>query len=139
MLIDIDHFKLYNDTYGHMEGDECLRTVAATLDSIVSRPGDLVARYGGEEFVIILPNTSEQGLKEIAEKILVNIAALNIPHSASKTSNRITVSIGGYTMVPNQGHDPDYLIAQADKSLYKAKASGRNRFILQAHLKRVPA
>ena len=132
LMIDIDYFKLFNDTYGHLAGDECLKKVAAALQRAVSRPADLVARYGGEEFAIILPNTDECGERVIAEKIMSEISTLAIAHSCSEIADVITVSIGGYTLVPRLQRDPVFIVAEADKSLYLAKAAGRNRFVLRS-------
>lgn len=132
LMIDIDYFKSFNDTYGHLMGDGCLKKVAAALQGSVYRPTDLVARYGGEEFAVILPDTTESGERVIAEKIMSEIAKLNIPHSTSLVDQLITVSIGGYTSIPSLHDDPVFIVAEADKSLYQAKASGRNRFILRS-------
>lgn len=132
LMIDIDYFKLFNDTYGHPAGDACLKKVAAALQASVYRPTDLVARYGGEEFAIILPDTSETGERVIAEKIMNEITRLNIPHAGSGVDDHITVSIGGYTSIPSLLDDPTFIVAEADKSLYQAKEAGRNQFILRS-------
>lgn len=132
LMIDIDYFKLFNDTYGHLAGDECLKKVAAALQRAVFRPADLVARYGGEEFAVILPDTDKCGERVIAEKIMREISSLAIPHSGSEIDDVITVSIGGYTLVPHLQWDPVFIVAKADKSLYLAKAAGRNRFVLRS-------
>ncbi|WP_199339082.1 MULTISPECIES: diguanylate cyclase domain-containing protein [Nostoc] len=127
ILLDIDFFKRYNDTYGHLMGDDCLRRVASALKSVVQRPADLVARYGGEEFVVILPNTRHQGAIYIAQKILEAVRNLAIPHAKSSISNYVTVSIGFVSIVPNSKLSPEHLIEAADKALYTAKHQGRDR------------
>ena len=132
LMIDIDYFKPFNDTYGHLAGDKCLQKVAAALEAAVCRPTDLVARYGGEEFVIILADTPENGENVVAEKIIKEIAVLDIDHEGSTVSDKLTVSIGGYTLTPVANYDPPYVVAEADKSLYQAKREGRNRFILRS-------
>ena len=132
LMIDIDYFKRFNDTYGHIAGDECLKKVAAVLQSSVYRPSDLVARYGGEEFVIILPDTPENGEHVVAQKIITKIASLNIPNLNSAVDENVTVSIGGYTLIPSIEHDPEYIVAAADKLLYQAKEAGRNQFKLES-------
>ena len=132
LMIDIDYFKQFNDTYGHLEGDNCLKKIALTLHDCVYRPNDLVARYGGEEFVIILPDTPKNGEHVIANKIIHEINKLSIPHSNSTIEEHITVSIGGYTLVPSLSHDSMHIVEEADKSLYQAKEAGRNQFILRS-------
>ena len=125
VLIDIDFFKLYNDNYGHPEGDECLKNVAAMLKSQVSRPGDLVARYGGEEFALVLTDTDEAEF--VANHCRRSIEALQIPHNFSKVADVVTISVGLCTVSPKKGTDPSLIIDFADKALYKAKEMGRNR------------
>lgn len=132
LMIDIDCFKQFNDTYGHINGDACLKKVALALQASIYRPNDFVARYGGEEFVIILPDTPENGEQVIANKIMLEIKKLNIPHSSSRVAKHITVSIGGYTLIPSLSHEPIHIIQEADKSLYQAKEAGRNQFILRS-------
>lgn len=134
IMFDIDFFKLYNDTYGHDGGDECLKKVAAAANQIVQRPDDMVARYGGEEFSIILPNTNETGAHHIAEKLLSSIRNLHIPHIHSKVCPSLTISIGVATCVPSDVTDHDQLLKNADKALYFAKNNGRNQ--IQYYLKR---
>lgn len=130
ILVDIDCFKAYNDTYGHQAGDECLKTVAQTLQGILKRPGDKVCRYGGEEFAAILPETPSKGALFIAEKMRAKIEALNIKHEKSKARPIVTISIGVATLLPTQSYNPPELIALADKALYKAKNEGRNRVVM---------
>lgn len=129
ILCDIDFFKAYNDTYGHQEGDRCLKRVAYILKEAVQRPADLVARYGGEEFAIILPHTDLQGALYIAEKIHQVIQRQNIPHSGSPISACVTLSLGVASLTPQPHQLPDFLVAQADKALYQAKVEGRDRII----------
>lgn len=127
VLIDIDHFKLYNDHYGHIDGDHCLQAVAQALASAVARPGDLVARYGGEEFAIILPNTGEEALI-VANRCRETVEKLLLPHAASKTADHITISVGVSYCMPGQAQRrPEDLVKAADKGLYEAKEGGRNR------------
>ena len=126
IMCDVDFFKLYNDTYGHQAGDECLKQVAGAIDNSIERPADLVARYGGEEFAIILPNTDRNGATYVAEKIRIAIKALQIPHSASRVSTRVTLSLGVATLVPFPAFSQEMLIDTADRALYHAKAQGRD-------------
>ena len=127
LMIDIDHFKEFNDYYGHGAGDECLRRVAACLARSVARPGDLVARYGGEEFVVLLPDTDTKAAMAIAERICSGIRALNIPHTHSSAAPCLTISIGCATKEPASEYSPQELIETADRMLYRSKAAGRNR------------
>ncbi|HSH30690.1 MAG TPA: PleD family two-component system response regulator [Thiohalobacter sp.] len=131
VMIDIDYFKLYNDTHGHQLGDDCLKAVARELARVVHRPSDLVARYGGEEFGLILPDTDREGALQVAEKMQQVIHALNIEHEASKVSDRITLSIGVATASPCGGQPCD-LLKQADAALYEAKSRGRNRIVVKS-------
>jgi diguanylate cyclase (GGDEF)-like protein/PAS domain S-box-containing protein len=127
ILLDIDHFKEYNDYYGHVMGDECLRQIGSVLSSCVSRSVDLAARYGGEEFACILPDTDIQPAVKIAEKIQKRIQDLKIEHKKSTVSNFITASFGVTTVEYSSDISPSDIIDMADKLLYKAKVSGRNR------------
>ena len=127
LMIDVDFFKTYNDSFGHVEGDEALRKVAATIREASSRPSDLPARYGGEEFALVLPNTSPGGARMVAEKLRMSVAALKIPHIAPTDGSSLTVSIGLSTVVPQQGSDCRQVIMAADKGLYTAKHNGRNQ------------
>jgi len=128
IMVDIDHFKLYNDTYGHQAGDSCLQRVAQALETAISRPADLLARYGGEEFVVVLPETSSEGGKVVAELLQATVENLHIPHSASTTAGYVTISLGVATttsrVIPKKE-----LIEYADKALYASKNSGRNTFL----------
>lgn len=126
ILCDIDHFKQYNDHYGHQKGDECLRTVAEELFTNVHRPGDLVARYGGEEFVALLPDTTVDGCMIIAEKMRVSVERLAIEHIGSTVSSVLTMSFGVAVVFPEGDFNPDNVLIPADKALYRAKANGRN-------------
>jgi diguanylate cyclase (GGDEF)-like protein len=126
-LIDIDHFKRYNDTYGHQEGDRCLRRVGAALAQGALRPGDLVARYGGEEFAVIMAHTELAGARTVAERLCEQIAALAIPHAASSAGPIVSLSVGVAALVPTIDNSPEALVAAADRALYEAKARGRNR------------
>ncbi len=126
ILIDVDHFKLYNDEYGHAVGDTCLTAIAKAMDEVVVRTTDLVARFGGEEFACILPDTETDGALNIAEGIRNAVAELNIEHSESSTASHVTVSIGVATCHPTPEDDPTLLFKTADDLLYKAKQQGRN-------------
>ncbi len=128
ILIDVDHFKKYNDNYGHLEGDNCLEKVSKAMVSVAMRPADVVARYGGEEFVVLLPNTGLDGAAEVAERIRAAVQALALPHAHSSTADCVTVSIG----VAEKGEKTysDDLISEADKALYTAKENGRNGVVL---------
>lgn len=128
MMIDVDHFKSYNDRYGHPEGDECLREVAATLKRRLRRPGDLIARFGGEEFIAVLAGTPLTTAASAAERVRKGVENLNRLHATSPTHAVVTVSIGVACLRPNAPHaSPAQLIAAADEALYQAKSRGRNR------------
>lgn len=124
---DIDFFKLYNDSYGHLQGDQCLREVAQTLAGVLQRPGDLVARYGGEEFAAILPSTDRDGALRMAEAMRAAVQARALEHRASSVAQCVTVSIGVCTWMPTGEDDELRLIAATDLGLYEAKKAGRNR------------
>ncbi|WP_371372434.1 diguanylate cyclase [Sporomusa aerivorans] len=130
LLIDIDFFKNYNDSYGHMEGDHCLKKVAGAVQAALLRPIDTAARYGGEEFIVLMPSTPCAGAVRVAERIQANIRELRIEHRLSGVSNLVTVSIGIATLKPDRRYDPAVLIKRADFGLYKAKNEGRNRFVI---------
>lgn len=127
IMLDIDYFKQYNDKYGHLIGDECLKQVATALEKTVNRAKDLVARYGGEEFILILPETEKLGASHIADKIRSSIEELNIPHIGSPIHRFLTVSVGVTTFIADSETKIDNLILEADKALYQAKQNGRNR------------
>lgn len=127
VLVDIDHFKAYNDTYGHQEGDDCLKYVAQTIKHALPRPTDVVCRYGGEEFVVILLGADEESSGSIAEHIRHSIEAMKIPHKGSSVSNYVTVSLGVAAMIPSDQAKFSELIRSADSALYQAKNEGRNR------------
>ncbi len=126
ILCDIDHFKLYNDTYGHQAGDSCLKQVAQALNTSTNRPADLVARYGGEEFVVILPETSAKGAGDVAERMRTAVENLQVAHSTSETAECVTISLGVATTTSSVATEKE-LIKQADKALYASKRNGRNR------------
>ncbi len=127
IMFDIDFFKPYNDFYGHLGGDDCLRQVARAIASSTNRAGDLPARYGGEEFAVILPNTSAEGANIVARKICDRIASLKLPHARSSIGSYVTLSCGIATAVPSGEESPDTLIRSADSALYQAKNEGKNR------------
>lgn len=127
ILIDIDHFKTFNDRYGHQTGDNCLRRIAKALSNSVKRSGDIIARYGGEEFITVLPETDIKGAVYIAEKMRSNVIDLGIAHDGHKSADVVSISLGVATIIPDRNSSPDALIAKADRALYKAKRGGRNR------------
>jgi diguanylate cyclase (GGDEF)-like protein len=130
IMADIDHFKMFNDTYGHQAGDECLRVVASLIKDHARRPGDLAARYGGEEFALVLTNSSAEQARIIAEQMRKKIMETTIKYEKSVSTN-ITVSLGVASMVPGIGQaNPDALILEADQAMYRAKRSGRNRVVV---------
>jgi diguanylate cyclase (GGDEF)-like protein len=129
MLIDVDHFKKFNDHYGHQAGDRCLQSIASSLQSSAQRAGDMAARYGGEEFCLLLADTNAEIGQQLAEAVRHSIELLCIPHALSP-SGIVTVSIGVAVMVPEAGHDAESLLHFADKALYCAKNDGRNRVVL---------
>ena len=126
ILCDIDYFKQYNDTYGHIEGDTCLQRVAGTFSKVLKRPSDLAARYGGEEFAVILPDTDVAGATLVARALQREVAALAIAHSASQIGDSVTLSFGVAGAIPEAENGARILIGQADKALYQSKADGRN-------------
>ena len=132
LVADVDHFKEFNDTYGHQVGDDCLKAVARGLAACLNRATDLVARYGGEEFAVVLPDTDEQGAHAVAELMRRTVAELSIPHSGSGVAGHVTLSLGVATCSP--GNEPETtassLLGDADKALYEAKHGGRNRVAL---------
>lgn len=126
LMCDVDFFKPYNDSYGHLQGDECLRRVSSALQFAIRRPCELAARYGGEEFALLLPETNAQQAMEIAETVRSNVERLAIPHGQSP-KGVVSISIGVATRVPSAQLSPERLIALADKALYIAKKGGRDR------------
>lgn len=126
LFIDIDHFKNYNDTYGHLAGDDCLKAVARVLQSSLGRAADFLARFGGEEFIILLPETKESGCRHLAECIRDAVEKLDIEHSGSSVADHITVSIGAVTSTDVSQSDREALLEHADRLLYQAKHEGRN-------------
>lgn len=133
ILCDIDHFKAYNDTYGHQQGDRCLQKIANILRKATRRPADLAARYGGEEFAIILPNTNAKGALFIAENIACKLAQKQLPHQASPVSQYVTCSMGISTTIPRTKKSSTCMIKTADRLLYQAKKSGRNQIAIDQH------
>ncbi len=131
ILCDVDYFKLYNDTYGHPQGDECLRQVACAIGQSVRRPDDLAARYGGEEFVVLLPNTDAEGAQRLAKEAAANVRALAMEHSASEISAYVSISLGVTTVFPREGVAVSTLVDTADLGLYEAKRRGRNQMVLR--------
>lgn len=129
LMLDIDYFKLYNDFYGHLEGDACLKDIAAVLTSAVKRPQDVVIRFGGEEFLILLPFTDHVGADAICREICSKLGDINIPHDLSPL-NRVSVSIGGITCIPSQTTTLEMLLKQADEALYEVKRANKNNFKL---------
>ncbi|MBF0177169.1 MAG: diguanylate cyclase [Magnetococcales bacterium] len=127
ILVDVDHFKLYNDHYGHAQGDQCLKKIAVAMAKTQTRSADLVARYGGEEFVCLLPEIASEGAQSSARRMQEATAALQIPHLQSPTAGHVTLSLGVATTTPNRSCKPIMLIEAADGFLYQAKSGGRNR------------
>jgi two-component system chemotaxis family response regulator WspR len=127
LMLDVDRFKTFNDHYGHLGGDDCLKQIAAAIKKMMARPGDIVARYGGEEFIVALPDTSLNSAAYLAEKIRIEVEKQAIPHEVSDISPYVTVSLGVAEMIPSPGTDPNTLIKQADECLYQAKRLGRNQ------------
>jgi diguanylate cyclase (GGDEF)-like protein/hemerythrin-like metal-binding protein len=127
LMIDVDHFKRYNDTYGHQAGDACLRSVAKAASVVLARSTDLLARYGGEELVVVLPDTHVEGSYQVAQDICAAVSKLKIPHAGSDTAAYVTVSIGVASMNPPRVSSADRLVAAADQALYQAKKQGRNQ------------
>ncbi|EME69526.1 hypothetical protein H261_12769 [Paramagnetospirillum caucaseum] len=126
ILLDVDHFKAFNDTYGHVAGDDCLRQIGSAIRGIVNRSSDHAARYGGEEFCIVLPETDHLGAMALAERIRVGVTGLRIPHRASSAADHVTVSLGVLTVKCRLGHTAKELLSMVDAQLYRAKSEGRN-------------
>lgn len=129
IFLDIDNFKRYNDFFGHLQGDECLRLIANTIEKCHMRDTDIVARYGGEEFAVILPNTNIDGAIQCAERLTDTIAKLDIPHPSNGIYKTITVSMGLSTVVPTPEITPDQVLNFVDGCMYEAKETGRNKYI----------
>ncbi|MDR7049297.1 diguanylate cyclase (GGDEF)-like protein [Duganella sp. 3397] len=129
IMIDIDHFKLYNDHYGHQAGDLCLQQISAAMKRCAARPQDLLARYGGEEFILLLPQEGPEGAEVVAQRIQEEVRKLAVLHAASPTAAKVTISMGLATaMPPLDRQDANALIRNADAHLYQAKQTGRNRY-----------
>lgn len=139
LLIDVDHFKKFNDQYGHLAGDGCLRALGRILSAIARRPADLAARYGGEEFAVLLPNTGPDGCAEVGEGIRQALHDLAMVHAQNPPSRLVTVSVGAATSVPSQASDSSTLVAAADRALYAAKDSGRDRLVVSGQVVPWPA
>lgn len=139
LLIDVDHFKKFNDHYGHLAGDGCLRALGRILSAIARRPADLAARYGGEEFAVLLPNTGPDGCAEVGEEIRQALHDLAMLHAQNPPSRLVTVSVGAATSLPSQASDSSTLVAAADRALYVAKDSGRDRLVVSGQVVPWPA
>jgi hemerythrin len=132
LMIDVDYFKRYNDSHGHQAGDACLQAVATAVQGAMLRPTDLLARYGGEELAAILPDTDSAGTAAVAARVVAAVAALGLPHQTSDAAAHVSVSVGVVSCVPAQRDAGMPLMAQADAALYRAKAQGRNRWVMAA-------
>lgn len=133
LIGDVDYFKAYNDTYGHVAGDKCLKKIARILPDLVNRPGGLAARYGGEEIAILLPYTPEAGAHNLAEKVRLAVAAMALPHEKSPVAKVVTISIGCGTTLPAQSSSMEGFIQAVDSALYRAKQQGRNKTVLDQY------
>ncbi len=131
LMCDVDYFKAYNDTYGHLAGDQCLSQIAEALCSVTWKSSDLVARYGGEEFVVVLPHADGAAAETVARKIQAQVASLNLEHCGSLIANKVTLSLGVVSVVPDRHRTPDMILHTADQLLYQAKQQGRNHYILK--------
>ncbi len=129
-FIDIDHFKHYNDHYGHVLGDDTLKSVASALQDAARRPGEVAARYGGEEFALIVPSATPHDMQEFGDRLCERIRQLGIAHAQSATANVVTISVGLMSCIPSQDCDANSMLVAADAALYKAKSGGRNRAML---------
>ena len=132
LMVDIDHFKEYNDHYGHVDGDACIKAVASALAHSANRAGDFVARYGGEEFAILLSETDGEVAEQVAQACLKAVAQLQRPHNTSQCSNVVSISLGVCCVVASQYMTAEQLVKQADQALYQAKQGGRNRYCVYA-------
>jgi diguanylate cyclase (GGDEF)-like protein len=129
VMLDIDHFKEFNDNYGHVAGDDCLRRLAVAFAESMRRPADLVARFGGEEFACILPDTAAEGATWLAASLRERVDKMAIPHAFSAAADHVTISVGAATMFPAPDQESEELVLFADRALYTAKADGRNRMV----------
>ena len=127
VMMDIDYFKSYNDNYGHLAGDDCLKEVSGLLHRALKRPADMLARYGGEEFVALLPETDLSGSQVLAEELRLWVERAKLPHAYSAIGDTVTISLGVSAIIPGEDNDVDMLINRADQALYQAKNNGRNR------------
>ena len=127
IMLDVDYFKKFNDTYGHLVGDACLKKIGNILKNVAGRSYDIAVRYGGEEFVLILPATEETGARKLAERISDEVNALAIPHSGSDVSKHVTVSIGVVSVSTAETETPEEVMSLVDEAMYFAKNGGRNR------------
>ena len=127
VIVDVDHFKEFNDTYGHARGDDCLRQLAQVLRNVARRPGDVAARYGGEEFALVLPESDARAAQTIIRHLFDGIDALAMPHAASSCADVVTISAGAVTLIPSETLNPSLAIESADHLLYESKDDGRNR------------
>jgi diguanylate cyclase (GGDEF)-like protein len=128
LMIDVDYFKNYNDTYGHSKGDTCLKNIAELIKKNLLRDGDFVVRYGGEEFVVVLPNTNESGARKVSDRLLLSMRERNIPHAASMAASCVTVSIGATSATVHHTFSGEDYIKRADEAMYMSKQNGRNRY-----------
>lgn len=133
IMFDIDFFKKYNDKFGHLEGDECLKQVVRCTEKIINRPADTLARYGGEEFIVLLPETDSNGAQKIAEKIRTEIEKLHLPNPDSTVIPFVTISAGVITTVPEAQSNQNACLHLVDEALYRAKEAGRNRISIAPH------
>lgn len=131
IMLDVDHFKAYNDTYGHPAGDVCLTQIGGVLAKAMKRPADLAARYGGEEFIVMLPGADANGAEEVARRIVGGVDALSLEHTASSAAKHVTASIGVAVCMPQPGTQAQLLVDAADAALYEAKRTGRHRTVLR--------
>lgn len=138
-MIDVDSFKNYNDNYGHQKGDDCLILIAAALTRIAGRPCDLVARYGGEEFMAVLPDTNADGAYALAEAMRAEVESLALEHAHSSVAQHVTISIGLLTQIPSHNTAISHMVGAADRALYQAKRSGRNRVVVHGDRARTDA
>ncbi len=131
LMMDVDNFKAYNDNYGHLAGDECLKAVAKCIEASLERKNDFCARYGGEEFVVLLPGTDKEGAGKVANDILANIKNIAMKHEYSDVSSIVTISIGYTTIDEKSARDANHLVSIADEALYAAKKDGKNKAVFK--------